>query len=311
MAGDSEKGDSSSPCTFVVDRIISSTGEIPKLTKTNYHEWALEVQVNLEGMELWDAVESGSAEHGKDRRALDAILRGVQPEMKSGLAAKKTVKDAWAAIKSLRMSDAHVQEAKAQHLLKQFENVSFKDGEAINDFAVRLNSLAAELRELGEKMEEQRVVKKMLRVVPARYNQITCSIEMFADMKTMSMEELVGRLRVAEERCGGGEVVVNIAGLLLLTEEQWEARRRERCGKERARRGDDEKNRGHSGSQEDSDEDDDDGGSNIVSGVSRRRRSSGKGRCFNCGVRGHFSRERPKPRKEEALYGDAEEGVLL
>jgi hypothetical protein len=94
MTGDSEKGDSSSPSMVVVDRIISSTGEIPKLTKTNYHEWALEVQVNLEGMELWDTMESGSAERGKDRRALAAILRGVPPKMKSGLAAKKTVKDA-------------------------------------------------------------------------------------------------------------------------------------------------------------------------------------------------------------------------
>jgi hypothetical protein len=144
------------------------------------------------------------------------------------------------------MGDARVQEAKAQHLLKQFENASFKDGEAIDDFAVRLNSLATELRELGEKMEEQRVVKKMLRVVLARYNQIACSIEMFTDMKTMSMEELVGRPRVAEERCGGGEVAANNAGLLLLTEEQWEACRCERRGKEHARRGDGEKNRGRS-----------------------------------------------------------------
>lgn len=122
---------------------------------------------------------------------------------------------------------------------------------------MRLGSLAAELRELGEKMEEERVVKKMLRVVPAKYNQIACSIEMFADLKTMSMEELVGRLRVAEERCGGVEVAANSAGQLLLTEEQWEARRRERRGKERAcsgsaRRGDGEKSGGRSGGQEDS-----------------------------------------------------------
>jgi hypothetical protein len=113
MASDGEKGDDSSlPCTVVVERVIGSTGEFPKLTKTNYHEWALEVQVNLEGMELWDAVEGGNAERGKDQRALATILRGVPPKMKSGLATKKTVKEAWAAIKSLRMGDARVQEAR-------------------------------------------------------------------------------------------------------------------------------------------------------------------------------------------------------
>ena len=95
-----------------------------------------------------------------------------------------------------------MQEAKVQQLLKQFENTAFKEGETIDDFAVRIGSLAAELRELVEVMEDERVVKKMLRVVPSRLNQIACSIEMFADLKTMSLEELVGRLLVAEERCG-------------------------------------------------------------------------------------------------------------
>lgn len=52
----------------------------------------------------------------------------------------------------------------------QFELAAFKDGEAIDDFAMRIDSLAAELRGLGEKMEDEHVVKKMLRVVPLKYN---------------------------------------------------------------------------------------------------------------------------------------------
>ena len=120
-------------------------------------------------------MESGTTKRSKDRQALAVILHGVPPEMKSGLAAKKTVKEAWAAIKSLWMGDVRVQEAKAQHLLKQFENMAFKDGESMEDFAVRIGSFAAELRELGEAMQDERVVKKMLRVVPARLNQIACS----------------------------------------------------------------------------------------------------------------------------------------
>ena len=261
MAGGDEKGEASSPRTVVVERGFGGV-EIPKLTKTNYREWALEVQCNLEGMELWDAVEGGNAERGKDRRALAVILRGVPPEMKSGLVAKKTVKEAWEAIKSLRVGDTRVQEAKAQHLLKQFENTAFKDGEAIDDFAVRIGSIAAELRELGEDMEDERVVKKMLRVVPSRFNQVACSIEMFVDFKKMSLEELVGRLRVAEERCGGGELGGERTGQLLLTEEQWEARRRQRRNKDRARAGDAQNGRGGG-------RDDDDARSATSSGSGR------------------------------------------
>jgi hypothetical protein len=117
MAGGDAKEGASSPHTVVVERVFGGS-EILKLTKTNYREWALEMQVNLEDMELWDAVETGNVERGKDRRALAVILRGVPLEMKSGLAAKQTAKEAWAVVKSLRMGDTRVQEAKAQHLLK-------------------------------------------------------------------------------------------------------------------------------------------------------------------------------------------------
>jgi hypothetical protein len=84
-------------------------------------------------------------------------------------------------------------------------------------------------------MGDKRVVKKMLHVVPLKYNQIACSIKMFVDLKKMSLEELVGWLRVAEERCGGTiKSAANGVGRLLLTEEKWEVRRRQRGGKKRA-----------------------------------------------------------------------------
>jgi len=69
-----------------------------------------------------------------------------------------------------------------------------------------------------------------------------------------------------------------------------------------------DKKGGRSGGRED---DSDDGASSVRSGARGRRRSSGKGRCFNCGVRSHLSRECPKPRKEEALYGNADDEATL
>ena len=306
MAGGGDKGDgSSSPSTVVMEHVTTVNGEIPKLTKANYHDWALEVHVNLEGMELWDAVESGTAKRSKDRQVLAVILRGVPPEMKSGLAAKKTVKDAWAAVKSLRKGDVCVQEAKAQHLIQQFENMTFKDGESIEDFAVRIGSLAAELRELGETMGDERVVKKMLRVVPARLNQIACSIEMFGDLKTLSLEELVGRLRVAEERCCGVQAVEDGAGRLLLTEEQWEARCRQRRSKERSGGGD------KRGGKEGGGGDDDDGSSSTYSENGERKSKNKKGKCYNCSKRGHFAHECPKKKQEEALLATADDEPTL
>ena len=78
--GDSPKDDgSSSARAVVVEHVAAFTGEVPKLTKVDYQEWVLEMQVHLEGMELWDVVVTGSAKRSKDRRALTVILRGVPP----------------------------------------------------------------------------------------------------------------------------------------------------------------------------------------------------------------------------------------
>lgn len=283
------------------ERVVPNTGavELPLLTKTNYHEWSLVMQVSLEALELWDAVEAVSAERAKDRRALAAILRAVPPEMKAGLALKKSAKEAWEAVKKMRVGDDRVKSANVQRLLKEFENVAFHDGESVDDFAMRINGLVASLRELGEAMEDSRVVKKILRVVPKKMKQVAVAIEMLLDLNTMSVEELVGRLRVAEEPRDIDEETGG-AGRLLLTEEQWEARRSRRGGN--ARRSGDKGSGSHV---------DDDGDSSTYSGTSGRSERRNRGKCFNCGVRGHLARDCREPRKEKALLAEVNDEPTL
>jgi hypothetical protein len=43
----------------------------------------------------------------------------------------------------------------------------------------------------------------------------------------------------------------------------------------------------------------------------RQKKKPSIGKCFNCGNRGHFTRDCPKPKKEEALLADAEEEATL
>jgi hypothetical protein len=85
------------------------------------------------------------------------------------LGVKKTIKEAWEAVKSMRVGAERVKEANAQRLLQEFENIAFKDGETVDEFAMRINALAADLRTSGETIDDSQVVKKMLRVLPHRY----------------------------------------------------------------------------------------------------------------------------------------------
>ena len=100
---------------------------------------------------------------------MSAILRAVPPEMLSTLAVKNTAKDAWDTIKTLRMGIQRVREAKAQMLCIEFDAIKFKNGESVDDFAMLLTALVNNLEILGDKLEEDRVVKKFLCVVPPRY----------------------------------------------------------------------------------------------------------------------------------------------
>jgi hypothetical protein len=43
----------------------------------------------------------------------------------------------------------------------------------------------------------------------------------------------------------------------------------------------------------------------------QKSKKSSIGRCFNCGVRGHFTRDCHKPKKEEALLVNADEEATL
>jgi len=153
------------------ERVRESSLMWPMLTRSNYAEWAMLLQCNFETLEIWDTIDPGSegVKRSRDRQAMAGILRSVPQEMWQLLGAKKTVKEAWEAVKSMRVGADRVKEANAQRLLKEFENIKFKDSETVDEFTLRIGALAADLRTFGESIDDARVVKKMLRVLPQLY----------------------------------------------------------------------------------------------------------------------------------------------
>uniref|UniRef100_A0ACD5YFN0 Uncharacterized protein n=1 Tax=Avena sativa TaxID=4498 RepID=A0ACD5YFN0_AVESA len=138
----------------------------PTLTRTNYQEWTILMRIALQGAGLWEAVDTGDATERAERQALGAILRSVPPEMVPALAVKDDAKVAWDTLKAMRVGDNRVREARRQKLRRDFEALSFKSSESVEDFALRLSNLLAELQLLGDSTTELDVVRKMLCVVP-------------------------------------------------------------------------------------------------------------------------------------------------
>jgi hypothetical protein len=86
-----------------------------------------------------------------------------------------------------------------QALLKEWEKLAFKLGEDVGDFALRLNTLQQKMLQFGDDTYgEERVVEKLFRCIPEKYKQIARSIESLLDLSTISIEEVIGRLKVID-----------------------------------------------------------------------------------------------------------------
>ena len=145
------------------------------------------------------------------------------------LIGKGTAKAAWEAIRVQHQGTDRVRDTRVRRLRTEFESIAFKPGERIEDFGMRISNLVSALRSLGDSCDDEKVVRKFLSVVPARFVQIAFSMETMMDLATLTVEEVVGHLRAVEDRLDG-EQGNSSGGQLLLTEEQWEARKRQPRG---------------------------------------------------------------------------------
>ncbi|XP_014751620.1 uncharacterized protein LOC106865632 [Brachypodium distachyon] len=220
---------------------------------------------------------------------------------------KKTAKDAWDALKSMRMGSAAVREVRAQGLCKEFEAFGFRSGETIDDRIMRLTTLVGKMADQGEVVTEGKMVRKFLRAVPRQFALVAYTMDTTIDLDTTSIEDIAGRLKGAEERLAqDGEG--GAGSQLLLTEAEWRAR--SKCH-------------------------DDDGSGSSGGSKSRGGRKRGKGKAAAkpappaaagdepakdqyryCGKLGHWACDCRKKKKDEAQLvqhagGDDDEPTLL
>ena len=91
---------------------------------------------------MWEAVRYGDVDYDLDRRALDALIAAVPPEMQFSLTNKRTAKEDWDAIAAARIGSDRARKSTLQALRKEWENLAFKPGEDVDEFALRLNTVA-------------------------------------------------------------------------------------------------------------------------------------------------------------------------
>ena len=199
----------------------------------------------------------------------------------------------------MRVGENRVKKACVQVLKRQLNKLHMEDSETINEFSMKLTTLAGKILSLGTKLDDSEVVEKLFSAVPDRFLLIIGTIKQFGDIENMSVSEAIGRLRTFEEGLKGRVHTKGGGEQLLLAQAEWKARcskgkkdegfsSTKRGGRHGRGRG---RGHGYGGGR----------GNGERTNEDRKPHNFDKSRvkCFNCNEYGHFAKECPKPNRRE------------
>ncbi|XP_077222978.1 uncharacterized protein LOC143856599 [Tasmannia lanceolata] len=145
---------------------MSSDFPVPQLSDKKYENWCIQMKALLGSQDLWDVVENGYTEpenesaltnaqkealktlRKKDKAALYLIYRALDEGTFEKVVAATTSNEAWDML-----------------------NNAFKD------YFTRVLAVVNQLRRDGEKIEDGRVVEKILRSLDAKFDYVVVAIE--------------------------------------------------------------------------------------------------------------------------------------
>ncbi len=194
--------------------------QLPQFNGKNYDYWEITMKALFASQDLWELVEDGFEEPAdenefnrltqaekdllksnrkKDSKALVFLYQAVDQSVFPRIAAAKTSKEAWQTLKTAYQGMEKVKTAKLQLLRRDFENLNMKESDNIDSFFTHVIGLITQMRTHGETIEERRIVEKILRVLPSKFDAIVTTIEETKDLSNFSVDELHASLITHEQ----------------------------------------------------------------------------------------------------------------
>ena len=99
----------------------------------------------------------------------------------------KIAKAIWDYFKEEYARDEMIKGMHVLNLIKEFELQKVKEFETIKDYSYRLLSIANKVRLLGSKLNDSRIVEKILVTMPERYEAIVTILENTKDLSKISL----------------------------------------------------------------------------------------------------------------------------
>jgi hypothetical protein len=198
------KAEASAKPLMMMPRSSSVPIQYPMLTDTNYVVWATKMKFILRNLRVWKAIEGADeVDDEVDEGAMAALSQSVPDSMVMTLANYDTAREAWEAIREMRVGEDKVKRARAQVLKRQLNKMEMSRGETIAEYSVKITNLVSEIKSLDRKVTDTEVVEKLFSSVTDKFTDIIGTIEQFSDITKMTVPEAIGRLRTHEENHKG------------------------------------------------------------------------------------------------------------
>ena len=131
-------------------------------------------------------------------KAIRAIFYGVSTNEFYKISHVQTTKEAWKILETTYEGTNKVNDIKLQILTTHFEEVKIGKDESFGSFFSRLKEIVNAKLNLGEKIDDNKVVRKVLRSLPKSFSAKVTTIKESRDHDSINIQELVRSLQIYE-----------------------------------------------------------------------------------------------------------------
>jgi hypothetical protein len=195
--------------------------QIPLFCGDNYEYWSVKMRTLFISQDLWMLVSAGYTEPAdqaaytllsvdqknelkenrkKDAKALFLLQTGVDNSVFPKIAECGSSHIAWETLEKAYKGSVKVKIVKLQMLRRDFESLSMKESENVEFFITRVQNIVNAIHAHGEILEDRKIVEKVLRSLPKKFDPITIAIEESRDLSQLTLTDLFGSLQVHEDR---------------------------------------------------------------------------------------------------------------
>ena len=144
----------------------------------------------------WDKAALAAA--NANSKALNVIFYGVSLDKFHKISHVTIAKEAWQILETTYEGTKKVKDTKLQMLTTCFEELKMSEDESFDPFYRKLNEVVIGKFNMGEKTEDSKIVRKILRSLPESFHAKVTIIEEGKDLDEIKIQEFIGFLQTYE-----------------------------------------------------------------------------------------------------------------